>query len=170
MTRWHMNIEFYKRMIISLFIVVSWGCSTADMLVDRFIQDLKELRSGRKPLAEDTGKTLDIESMTCQPSRMKPGHELDVLVQYSVRPPKPLNTLQIREQWILKRNEKQIGILAEEVNDRERGTYQIGGKIVVPKRLAEGSYTVEHKLETCPPGENQNCLYAAQKCGFEVYK
>lgn len=148
--------------------LVSLGCTTAHVMLDRFMSDFRELTKSWKAPPEGSQETLKIESITCEPKQIKPGKELEVLVEYSVRPPETRKALRIREEWVLKRGEMEISTLAKDEKERERGTYQIGGRIQVPKSVQQGKYTIEQKIETCPSDGTQDCLNDVMACAFEV--
>ncbi len=152
--------------VLFLLVVACFGCAT---LVDRFLEDLQKLKENWKGLPEGPGEILKTENITCRPERLAPGEELEVTVEYSVRPSPSEKYLRVQEQWILKQGENPITTLVDEKKDRERGTYQVGIRVLVPKRLEQGSYAIEHKIETCPAEKGENCVRDTKQCHFEVF-
>lgn len=143
-------------------------CALSCSLLNRMRADFQELIETFTDPDEGIWNTLEGGPITCNPTTARPGGDLEMKSEYSVRPSGGARTITVRERWAVKREGKVLSTLKEDQKSLERGKYVVSGRMSVPRDAVPGPYTVEHRVEVCPPQEA--CLFVAQECSFEVVR
>lgn len=144
------------------------GCAVSDKLAARFMEDFQELKRTLKNPEDASWENLKTVTIRCLPETVRPGEEIKMESEYSVRPSGLAETMTVRETWNLKREGQILYTLKKETKSLEKGTYQVQGRLVLPRDILPGSYNIEHKVETCPFPEKTATVHVTQECTFRV--
>lgn len=165
-----LNQGSHRASLLALFVsgTLLWGCAMSDKLAARFLEDFQELKRTLKNPEDSSWEDLKAGTITCVPETVPVGGEIKMESAYSVRPSGWAESITVREVWNLKQRGKVLHTLKDEEKIREKGTFQVRGRLVLPPNILPGPYSIEHRIETCPSPEKTSCVYVAQECSFQV--
>ncbi len=89
-----------------------------------------------------------IRQATCSPEQISPGQEVQIVTDYSVSLPRATKQVDVQEQWVLKKDGRQLQMIGSQTEQRTAGGYKAGGAVQLPAKLKPGTYVIEHKVQT----------------------
>jgi plastocyanin len=94
----------------------------------------------------EQGIVLKVERGTAEPSRLRPGAEVNLLVTYTILAPRDTKPLKVRELRTVRYGNQDLRRLEKDVTV-SAGTYSSEHRLTIPADAAEGSYSVTTLVE-----------------------
>ncbi len=133
--------------------VVGWGAvklyqasQTRSATQDRevYSRSEPELYGLTKPI---TSTTVKIRRGSSMPNTVKPGQAVTIVTNYSVVTPPNIQSVEVEESWVLKKDGKPLTTLQPQRNQRTAGGWEVQPQVQVPSNAEPGTYVIEHKVQ-----------------------
>ena len=90
---------------------------------------------------------MKIRRGSATPNTVKPGQAVNIVTDYSVVTPPNIQSVEVEESWVLKKDGKPLTTLQPQHNQRTAGGWMAKAQIPVPGNAEPGTYVIENKVQ-----------------------
>jgi hypothetical protein len=103
---------------------------------------------GYRPREEGSANVVKIRKGSANPKKIKRGGTVNVTTDYSVMTPQGIQSVEVEETTVLKKDGQIISTVSQQREQREAGGWTALGSLPVPRDAQPGTYVIEHKIQT----------------------